>query len=949
MGKKYSDYAEELAKELIEMVERGQAPWQKGYSVAGFEAESYTTGRTYSSGNGLKLLMTSIKNNFEDNRWITEKQAGLLGGTPKGKGAEILYFTDEKEIKVKNAETGAFEKKKVRLGSPIMKTSVVYNVEQCDGIELKELATPKSLGWKDADLLNEIRDKTQASVTHSSTVEGGSPFYSVNEDKIGMPPPEAYDDPRRYASSLIHETAHWTGNEKRLNRDFGIRGTKKYAREELVAEISTMLIGGRTGIDTFVENNEAYIAGWWKAIKEQLEEKPTEVMRICKDAYAVCDYVLEGKELDRLAKSSVSHAVELNDAEKESGRVDFDIPFSEKDSAKSLARSLDVDLKWDKAGKTWFGNVQDGQNIGSLAAFLVRNDPQEPELEKTEKEAGNMTRINLEINYMQKDAAKYHAAELGLSLKFDRVEKTWFTEIPEGEELKLDQLKELINPATRTEALKSDSGEKIQAHVKIDYDDRLEFQAQAKAANVATSWDKEKKAWLIVSPVENKESFDKLIEAVESRNESKKIIAFPAQKAHEEKEGQEALKIYLTIPFESKDSIIAQAKEAGMPLKWDAELKSWHTYEGELKDSFKQYLPDPNQKASVGNIQSAADALVNIGAEFTGNDLIYDGKFHRVKAVGDKPGQKSVTYQAWNNGIPNATMINHKTGVKTKWIGKHLNLSTEEKARLSFVSQQNIEAKKSELAKSYKETADRAKLVYDEAKPLSNENSYVIRKAMETHSLKENDKGEILVSAQNIDGEIKTLQKIKKDGSKQFMPGGEVSGHFHVIGKLQDGAPIIITEGIATGSTIHQITGKASIVAFHASNLKKVTALIDERYPNSPIVIAADNDHQLAKTSKLKENVGVVKANEAALATGALVAIPPFDTNEPKDAKNSDFNDLLLSRGAAIARKVIIPVIEQATGLKLLTPVLDALFDDKEKGKEKEKGKAKSKRASNER
>jgi len=929
MGKKYSDYAEELSKQLIEMVDQGQAPWQRGYNVSGFEAESYTTGRTYSSGNGLKLLLTSVKNNFEDNRWITAKQAEKLGGTPKGEGVEILYYTDEKSIRVKDEETGKFKYEKVKLSSPILKTSTVYNVEQVDNIELKKLETPKSLGWKDADLLEVIRDKTQADVTHSSTVEGGTPAYFPELDKIMMPPPEAYDDPRRYASSLLHETVHWTGAEKRLNRDLsGARGTSKYAREELVAEISAMLIGGRTGIDTFVENNEAYIAGYWQPLKSALEENPTMIMGICKDAYASRDYITEGKELDRLAKASVSHAVELSASEKESGRINLDIPFSEKNNAKALARSLDVDLNWDTQGKTWYANVTDGQNIGSLAAYRVQNDSENEQTNSPKIEESEKMRIDLSIGYTQKDAAKYHAKELGIPLKFDGVEKTWFTEIAEGEELKLDQLKELISPSPtiqkvapqeskEEDSVSSDSNKSdtLKALVAVDYEDKDRFKEHAKEAGVKVIWDKDEKKFEISTEAKNEAAFKDLIQKVDDRNKSKE--ALPAQKSHDQKNSEESVKVYLDIPFEAKDSIKAEAKESGMPLKWDGEVRSWFTYQDKLQDKFKQYIPDQNKQMESSKENTTADALRDVGAANPAESLIFDGQFHRLKADGDKGGTKSISYKAFNNGVPNASITNHKTGVKLKWVGKNTNLSKEEIARLQFINKKNMEAQKAELKKAQNKTASKAKEILSSAVPATTENSYLAKKGVGAHGLKQDSEGKLLVPVQNHEGEIKSLQTISPEGEKRFLKNGELAGNFHTLGKISDGNSIIITEGIATAATLHETTGKPTVVAFNASNLIPVTEGLKKSYPNSPLVIAADNDHTKPLLDPPKANVGLEKAKEAAKKTDAVVTYPKF-SNSAEDAENSDFNDLMKSKGHGAVRDEVSEALSQARGLKKL-------------------------------
>jgi antirestriction protein ArdC len=70
-------------------------------------------------------------------------------------------------------------------------------------------------------------------------IGGYRAFYSPNYDFIQVPPPEAHFEPINWHRTVLHELSHWTGAAQRLDRDLsGSFGSKKYAHEELVAEIT---------------------------------------------------------------------------------------------------------------------------------------------------------------------------------------------------------------------------------------------------------------------------------------------------------------------------------------------------------------------------------------------------------------------------------------------------------------------------------------------------------------------------------------------------------------------------------------------------------------------------------------------------------------------------------------------------------------------------------------
>jgi antirestriction protein ArdC len=119
-------------------------------------------------------------------------------------------------------------------------------------------------------------------------------LYNRKYDTIHLPPREALPTAEAYYGTSIHELVHWTGHESRPNRDTlnKSRGfstaDEYYSREELVAEIGSMMLAAEKGIPHDPEQHAAYVGSWIKALKEDKNE----IFRAASAASAATDYVL---------------------------------------------------------------------------------------------------------------------------------------------------------------------------------------------------------------------------------------------------------------------------------------------------------------------------------------------------------------------------------------------------------------------------------------------------------------------------------------------------------------------------------------------------------------------------------------------------------------------------------------------------------------------------------
>lgn len=189
------------------------------------------------------------------------------------------------------------------------------------------------------------------------------------------------------------------------------------------------------------------------------------------------------------------------------------------------------------------------------------------------------------------------------------------------------------------------------------------------------------------------------------------------------------------------------------------------------------------------------------------------------------------------------------------------------------------------------------------SRPAPEDHPYLLSKGIRAHGLRCDTTGNLLVPLWDIAGTLQTLEFIRPDGTKRYLPGGAKRGHFCVIGDpIAADRPILICEGWATGASLHDATGHTVVAAMDAGNLLPVAEAIRAAFPDTAITVVADND---AKPGRVT-NPGVAAARKAARAIGGWLAIPA----EPGDA-----NDLARARGrdavaAMVAAAAFVPDAE---------------------------------------
>lgn len=318
-------------------------------------------------------------------------------------------------------------------------------------------------------------------------------------------------------------------------------------------------------------------------------------------------------------------------------------------------------------------------------------------------------------------------------------------------------------------------------------------------------------------------------------------------------------------------------------------------------------------------IEQFRQAMSSAGIE-PPDSLTDDGNLHRYAGPHDKATNKKnwyVLYEPDKNGLQAGAFgrwVGDSNGA-VKWCNRDAAEFTEEEKKEYKKRQDDLRCKQAEDRKqAAAECSEKCKTLWASAQPASDDHPYLVRKQVKAFGLKQLG-DQLLVPIMTLKGELKGLQFISPDGSKVFKTGTDYSGALHMIGKPVDNT-LIITEGYATGASIHMATGHAVLVAFVAGNLKAVAEAARGKQPSWEIIIAADNDQWAKEYDEAgnviayhivpcelnggkRINTGRIKAEEAAKAVKASCVLPFF---RDESTHPTDFNDLHTLEGLDAVR-----------------------------------------------
>jgi antirestriction protein ArdC len=287
-GRDRANLYSEITDKIIAELEAGRVPWVQPWATAAAKAplampKNASTNRQYSGINILILWDAVIERGFASQSWLTFRQALSLGGhVRKGESGTTVVYADRfvpNDERRRAAETGEEAQ-----AIPFLKRFVVFNTDQCEELPdgIATAAPPPAAGL--------IEPRVEALIKASGIpfrIGGDRAFYAPAEDYVQVPPPRVYFEPINWHRTALHELGHATGHSSRLNRDQGSRGTRKYAFEELVAELSSAFSCASLGIVPTVRHAD-YIGAWLEVLREDNRA----ILRAASQASKAADYLL---------------------------------------------------------------------------------------------------------------------------------------------------------------------------------------------------------------------------------------------------------------------------------------------------------------------------------------------------------------------------------------------------------------------------------------------------------------------------------------------------------------------------------------------------------------------------------------------------------------------------------------------------------------------------------
>ena len=957
-------FHEMVAEKLIQQLKEGTAPWQRPWvpgESGAFLPYNPVTGNRYKGINAIQLLSQER----DDQRWMTYKQATGLGGQvrkgEKGTGVQYWKFTEEHIKKDADGKPvldseGNPVKEVVRLERPRGFFAIVFNGEQIDGLPPIQ---KQEHTWDPIERAEGILTASGADIHHN----GSRAFYRPLTDSIHLPDKGRFPSAENYYATALHELGHWTGKEDRLNRDISHPfGSEGYAKEELRAEIASMILGDELGIGHDPSQHAAYVGSWIKVLKND----PMEIFRAAADAEKIQNYVLglEQKQVQEQTAGLVDKPrYEIRNVGFENDSVisgpivktPIAIGLYENREDGTQQHIEDYHLAANNEVDICVNRLNNGEiDLPEAKDILVRYEFTDEQFTEATMDAVKTAQKSVDLQRWQAEnvvgpaitpemKASFEAIPADLSqlssataedyrkaAEAARLEEEAVKNNPKStaedvtaarEQRKTADLTAVINDndfqkkVTEIEqqqqaTTSSQAGEALKAQSQDNGDKtyiNVPFREKDEAKGLGAIWDRGQRSWYIPSGV-NPSLFSKWTQASELKATVQAKAAVDGVKEDRQ---------YLAVSYTER----IEAKAAG--AIWDKEAKSWYAGSKADMDKLQRWLPEniKNQQGpAITPREELADALRALGCVVTGDHPIMDGKRHRIETVGDKARERAGFYVAHLDGHPAGFMVNNRTGESMKWKAKGYALSEEEKAKLRADSAAKLQER--EVAQTAQQNAVAAsvrgllavappapgdhqylqskqarpgdlRVVPEDGSSLPADSSVMIGKSWkESKYLREAnpDKlvftaGDLLLSAQDVTGEIRSVQTIQENGRKRFAAGGAKQDTFHVVGgqgleALEKAPAIVIGEGYATADTLSQALGYATVAAFDRGNLPNVAKHLREKFPDKPLVIAGDNDVHLELTEG--KNPGKEKALAAAKAVEGTAIFPVFSPGEQR-------------------------------------------------------------------
>ena len=305
---------ERFAELMIAKIETLQGDWKKPWFTPGAtQPPRNLSGRHYNGGNSLMLMLQAEKMGYDIPVWGTFDRITGLNYNKDSKG-NVLLARDKYGNKLPQVSVNKGEK-----SFPVFLTTfTVVNQETKEKIPYDDyrnlsreeqakykvfpklqvfnvfnVAAQTNLEVSRPEMFEKLKAEAAGQIQHQgdlkshpaidkmiddnlffcpiNQVRGDRAFYSPSKDEIVVPTREQFIDGEAFATNTLHECAHATGAESRLNRpDMGHPfGSEPYGREELTAELSAAVVASQYGLSKHVKDDSAkYLKSWLGSLRE---------------------------------------------------------------------------------------------------------------------------------------------------------------------------------------------------------------------------------------------------------------------------------------------------------------------------------------------------------------------------------------------------------------------------------------------------------------------------------------------------------------------------------------------------------------------------------------------------------------------------------------------------------------------------------------------------------
>ena len=322
-----------FAEMLIKRMEEMQKDWHKGWIGGGsmFGLPQNISGRTYEGSNAFLLFLHTAGNGYKAPVYMTYGQlykegAHVLKGekaVPVFKWGFSIKDKDGKKVTEEEFHNMTDDEKKECKRRPFLKIYPEFNIDQTNMSEVnKEKYDAVVSQFRKTDVptitdgmyvnkaIDRMMEKQEWVCKIQYDKEEKGAYYSPAKDIVVLPtkaqfrihpddPEECFKDGQEYYGTALHEMAHSTGHPSRLDRlKPAAFGSPEYAKEELVAELTSDMVGNTLGFDRRIsDNNVAYLQNWTSALRKE----PKFIVTVMADVNKASRIIIENIDKQRIA------------------------------------------------------------------------------------------------------------------------------------------------------------------------------------------------------------------------------------------------------------------------------------------------------------------------------------------------------------------------------------------------------------------------------------------------------------------------------------------------------------------------------------------------------------------------------------------------------------------------------------------------------------------------